>query len=134
MGYICRYCHIDNYGHPIVPIGLTNWEGSTNTSLDVAILDTGSPFTVVPLRALIQCRASEDIFDGREHLTIGGGTLSSHRYPVKVQFFGVATKGIVFSWDRNHAILGRDILQNYRLEFNGPSNRVDLIKRSWRLY
>jgi hypothetical protein len=129
MGYICQYCKPGHEDHPAASIELINWSGSTNTLVDVAILDTGSPWTIVPHDALLLCDAGTNKLDVQKKLFVAGQILLSHPYSIRVKFCGVEQKGKVFSWGRDHALLGRDFLQYYHLEFNGPLKSVYVNRR-----
>jgi predicted aspartyl protease len=102
-----------------------NWQRSINTSVDRAVLDTGAPYTIVPMDSLRRCNVMP--VSQERVLKVAGEEFRSRQCPIIVKFFGVEQRGNVFYWERDYALLGRDLLQYYRLEFNGPSRVVRVI-------
>ena len=121
------YNNQKNPPEPIVPIKIFPPSGVQKNPITLFVLaDTGADYTCLPL----------NIFSSLNHLPNGTirvngvvGSAQVNLYSVDIEFHNrlFPCCSIVELAQGAQAILGRDIMNAYRLEFNGPSNYLDVI-------
>ncbi|HAG82512.1 MAG TPA: hypothetical protein DCL61_15450 [Cyanobacteria bacterium UBA12227] len=82
-----------------------------------ALLDTGADYTMVPKRLLSELQLPPN---GRERSFGGSSEIRALPYLVAIHFDGsVINEATVYGWSRNAAVIGRDLMNRYCIEFNG---------------
>jgi predicted aspartyl protease len=84
-----------------------------------ALLDTGACYTHVPLRFLRRIRVR---VAGRAKSFIGfGGEKKSTPYVISVRLDEQSFETEVWSWDKDFVLVGRDLMNRYHIELDGPN-------------
>jgi len=109
---------------PIARIEVSSPYDSTNRSKDIkAILDTGAGITVIPESIIEKLEKLKELphrpVRVRSHLDKNN---TSYRilYRVIIEFYGQENEIEVLAIPRDYAIIGRDILNQYKITLNGP--------------
>jgi hypothetical protein len=132
---------------PIIPLELIKpGRFEAESVVGQAILDTGSDCTLVPIPWLIQVRAqvADDLRSVVDHralqIPVGGQVSVAIPYEVGLRFdryrhFVFRVYGCPVEEIGDMALVGRDLLNLYRVEFDGPAGGVydRLIGLGWRL-
>jgi Aspartyl protease len=115
---------------PVVNLYLQNPVNEyLSTVFNYCILDTGSDGTIVPLE-IIRDRLLIIPSDSQERTIlngVGGEKINAPVYRIKISFDGeifVNIKAVVLAnnTSRNEIIIGRDVLNRYEINFNGPES------------
>ncbi len=112
---------------PFSQITLRNIETSETVRNVPMLLDTGSDITLLPLTycSSIGIQVSEektlDLFG------FDGSTSQGFLAYVELQFGGKQFRGNFVAYDQTEGILGRNILNEFSLLFDGPNSSWDVI-------
>jgi predicted aspartyl protease len=108
------------YPHaPYIQVLLSNPIDETQRITCKALLDTGADCTHVPIRFLRSIRVNAT---GRAKPFLGfGGEKESTPYVISVRLDSKSFETEVWSWDEDFVLLGRDLLNEYCVEFDGPN-------------
>jgi hypothetical protein len=112
---------------PYIQVKLSNPVNLKNSIRCKALLDTGADRTFAPKRYLNQLEvnvAGKPLFfngfnnnDGKDSEKQG-----SNPYVISIELDQKVFKGIeVFDWSCDFVLIGRDLLNDFHIEFNGPS-------------
>jgi predicted aspartyl protease len=102
--------------------------------IDNALLDTGSCITLIPLGLLEEVEArptgSNEVINGIS------GELIVRNYWTTVVFNGCEISLTARAWNGEVTIIGRDLINRYRIDFNGPNEKLTIHtggdqSRSW---
>jgi predicted aspartyl protease len=106
---------------PIARIEVLNPNSSEKRVENVkAILDTGVGITVIP-ESIIEILGALDYTVIRIRSTLDTNDISSRKlYRVIIEFDGQENEVKVLAIPRDYAIIGRDILNKYKITLNGP--------------
>ncbi|MFM7441338.1 MAG: hypothetical protein ACKO2V_22535 [Snowella sp.] len=106
---------------PIARIEVLNPNSSEKRVENVkAILDTGAGITVIP-ESIIEILGALDYTVIRiRSLLDRNGITSKKLYSVIIEFDGQENEVEVLAIPRDYAIIGRDILNQYKITLNGP--------------
>ncbi|MCC5896408.1 MAG: hypothetical protein JJU32_00630 [Phormidium sp. BM_Day4_Bin.17] len=103
---------------PYIQVLLSHPIDKTRSITCKALLDTGADFTHVPIRFL---RSIEVKATGQSKSFLGfGGEKESTPYVISINLDAKSFETEVWSWDQDFVILGRDLLNEYCVEFDGP--------------
>ena len=85
------------------------------------LIDTGADATLIPRAILPFLDISEDALEPSGYLLVGfDGTQSAVLVPVELEFLGKRLAGEYLLTEANYGVLGRDVLNLFRLVFDGP--------------
>ena len=114
---------------PILPVIFTDEEGHTTPEV-LAIVDTGSDGTLVPLSLLMQAgfKASRK----RRHLTtVQASSLPEivigYEVSLKIDSLELADIDVYCSREIEDVILGRDVLNQLVFTYDGPRRMLDIL-------
>lgn len=115
----------DTHGAFALTITLKSPIDESRRASVAALLDTGADVTLIPQHILdsINCApaGSPQKFRGV------GGEMSSYPFIVSIDFSGHELDSVeVWSWEQDFALIGRDMLGKFRIEFNGPDKIFSL--------
>ncbi len=113
-----------NYS-PAAPVGLvelTNPHTGVVLESVPMLLDTGADTTLLPRQALEQIGLTPDDDLGEDLAGFDGKGGFYSGVTLLLTFLGVEFEGKFLVLDDRHGILGRDILNNYVLLFDGPEH------------
>ncbi len=106
---------------------LVRADQAESTGVEVpALIDTGADLTVIPGRLV------DDLglipFDSVSAIGFGGQLLALPTYMVVVCIRGLnpITIKVLASYDEHYSLLGRDVLNRFRLSLDGPNLAFDL--------
>jgi hypothetical protein len=121
------YNNQKNPAEPIVPITIFPPSGVQKSPITLFILaDTGADYTCLPLNIFFSLN---HLPNGRIHVqgVIGSGQVNL--YSVYIEFHNrlFPSCSVVELPQGAQALLGRDIMNAFRLEFNGPSNYLGVL-------
>jgi predicted aspartyl protease len=113
---------------PIVTLSVSRPDDPSNTVDAIpALVDSGADFTVLPARLVGPLRLEQSGF--RRLLGFGGRIVECPTYLVRIQITGMLQRFLVsVPCDSTEpmALLGRDILSQYRVVIDGPRGFVEL--------
>lgn len=117
------------FGSPPAPFVLLNIAavGSDRWLTDIpALADTGADVTVVT--AAVVAALGLEALDEVATIGLGGEVVgrSSHAVRLVVRDLPAVELEVVGSADWGYVILGRDVLNRYRVVFDGPNRRVEI--------
>jgi predicted aspartyl protease len=116
---VYSYESINGSSHaPYIQIVLSNPTNRSKTVACKSLLDTGASCTIIPERLLnkigVKPTGRMQIFNGF------GGDQNSTPYIIDVSINNNDIKPIqVYSWSHDFALIGRDVLNRYCIEFDG---------------
>lgn len=85
------------------------------------LLDTGADATVVPAKYLKQIQARP--IGEKEELDGVGDAHNTFPYLVGLEFHNYRNnKHIVYGWNKDFALIGRDLMKHFNIQFNGKEN------------
>ena len=106
---------------PVVRIDVGSPGSNARESFD-ALLDTGSDISVLPRTAVERLRLER----AGSSLVLGyGGTRQTPRYGILVSLSGGPKDQLTdaVTWERSFAVLGRDLVNRWRLVLDGPAGQ-----------
>jgi hypothetical protein len=111
---------------PLIPVHVSNPLTSSEPIQWVAQLDPGADRTVFPEQLLELLSAQ--VFDATVVEGFGGGRYRVPTYVVKIQIPTFRTHVVEVTEGRGEefVLLGRDVLNKYRLTLNGPQLQLDI--------
>ncbi len=102
-----------------IPLGITD-------KVINSLLDTGSPVTLVPLSCLQAIKAPKTGFT--DFLGFGNETAREYVYYwVKIEIAGRSHYVEVAAWPDDFVLLGRDVINLYIIELNGPGKTFTIL-------
>lgn len=88
------------------------------------LLDTGSDITLMPKTRLNQIQAK--LIGEEESFGCAGNTFDAPPYVIGLQLHTYSTRGhLVYAWNEEFALIGRDLLNKFRIRFNGIDGFFD---------
>jgi len=122
-----------NFASPPAPVArVTIRNASANKSVTgvPVLIDTGADATLIP-RTILPCLdILEDALETTEYSLVGfDGTRSpAVLVPVELEFLGKRLIGEYLLTEANYGVLGRDVLNLFRLVFDGPHQIWDEVR------
>lgn len=107
---------------PVASLTLRTLDGRDQTISNVlALIDTGADLTLLPRWAVEQLGLTPQA-DGSVQLAwFDGSTRSAETVELEASFFGGRFQGRYAVVDEPHGIVGRNLLNHFRLLFDGPA-------------
>jgi hypothetical protein len=107
---------------PVASLTLRTLDGRNQILANVlALLDTGADITVVPRWAMEQLGLIPLVDGGVQLAWYDGSTRSAESVEVEASFQGGRFQGRYVLTDQPHGIVGRNLLNHFRLLFDGPA-------------
>ena len=107
---------------PVASLTLRTLDGRSQTLANVpAILDTGADVTLLPRWAIEQLRLIPLTDDSIKLAGFDGSTNSAELVEWEASFQGGRFQGRYAIIDQPHGIIGRNLLNHFRLLFDGPT-------------
>ena len=106
---------------PVTRIEVSNPSNSTNRFRDIkAILDTGAGITSIP-ESIIEKLGALSYTVIRIRSPLENKTISKKLLLVKIEFDGKAHEVKVLGIPKDYAVIGRDILNQYKIILDAPN-------------
>jgi predicted aspartyl protease len=108
---------------PVASLALRTLDGRNQTVSNVpALLDTGADVTVLPRWAMEQLGLIPQTDESIKLAGFDGGIQSAESVELEASFQGGRFQGRYVVIDQPHGIVGRNLLNHFRLLFDGPAN------------
>ncbi len=128
MSKIYTFQYDANYdpAMPVIDIGIGRAMAEISLSL-IALVDSGADATMIPVRYLQQIRARRS--RAKWMRGTAGGRIMIHLYPISLRLgpLTLAHLEVVGDTQNDEVIVGRDVLNQLVVTFNGPSNSVEVV-------
>jgi predicted aspartyl protease len=115
---------------PIAKIALKNIESSERLPDIEMVLDTGSDITILPKSAIDKLRVKPAGINKYRLVGFDGNIVESEIYCLQVSFLGKRFTGNYCAIEDSKGILGRDLLNEISILFDGPNLEWDEIQSS----
>ena len=107
---------------PVASLTLRTLDGHSQTLVNVpALLDTGADVTLLPRWAIEQQGLIPLTDDSIKLAGFDGSTHSAESVELEASFQGGRFQGRYAIIDQPHGIIGRNLLNHFRLLFDGPT-------------
>ena len=107
---------------PVAALTLRTLDGRNVTVADVlAVLDTGADVTLVPRWAVEQLGLIPQADESVKLAWFDGTTRAAESVELEASFQGGRFQGRYALVDQPHGIIGRNLLNHFRLLFDGPA-------------
>lgn len=107
---------------PVASLTLRTLDGRNQTVANVfALLDTGADVTLLPRWAVAQLGLTAQTDEGVQLAGFDGGLRSAEVVELEASFQGGRFQGRYAVTDQQHGIVGRNLLNHFRLLFDGPA-------------
>lgn len=107
---------------PVATLTLRTIDGTNITVANVvALVDTGADVTLLPRWAIEQLGLQPKVDDSVQLAWFDGSTHSAESVELEVSFQGGRFQGRYALVDQPHGILGRNLLNYFRIQFDGPN-------------
>lgn len=107
---------------PVASLTLRTLDGRDLTVSNVlALIDTGADVTLLPRWAVEQLGLTPQADGGVQLAWFDGSTRTAETVEVEASFFGGRFQGRYAVVDEPHGIVGRNLLDHFRLLFDGPA-------------
>ena len=107
---------------PVAALTLRTLDGRNVTVTDVlAVLDTGADVTLVPRWAVEQLGLIPRADESAKLAWFDGTTRATESVELEASFQGGRFQGRYALVDQTHGIIGRNLLNHFRLLFDGPA-------------
>lgn len=103
---------------PYLKVKILHPTNNKSHYVDKALLDTGADLTLIPE---IWLQENLNLYPVRTPINIGGlGQIQASPYVVSLMFDNTQVQEVeVWGWQQKVMIIGRDLMNKYRIEFNG---------------
>lgn len=112
---------------PIAKVSLKKIESKERLSGIEVLLDTGSDITLLPKEALNKLKFEPSTIEKYSLVGFDGTMVESEVYELQIDFLGRRFTGKYCSVDDIVGILGRDVLNQVSVLFDGPNSEWDEI-------
>jgi len=108
---------------PVATVVIRNPVANKSVTGVPMLIDTGADATLIPRALLSYLALSEETLKPSGYLLVGfDGTQSpAVLVPVEMEFLGKRLAGEYLLTETNYGVLGRDVLNLFRLVFDGPN-------------
>ena len=107
---------------PVVSLSLRTLDGRNQAVANVpALLDTGADVTLLPRWAVEQLGLTPQADGGVQLAWFDGSIRSAESVELEASFQGGRFQGRYAVIDQPHGIVGRNLLNHFRLHFDGPA-------------
>jgi predicted aspartyl protease len=108
---------------PVASLTLRTLDGRNRTLANVpALLDTGADVTLLPRWAIEQLGLISHTDESIKLAGFDGSLRSAESVDLEASFQGGRFQGRYVLVDQAHGIVGRNLLNHFRLLFDGPAN------------
>jgi predicted aspartyl protease len=125
MGFVYRYAS-ETPPAPYVLVNLANPDGSATVTDLPGRVDTGADRTVIPTAVATALALAE--VDRLEFAGLGGVpvTLPVYQVSLLIRDLPAVSVEVAASDGEPHILLGRDVLNKYRIVLDGPNLRLEI--------
>ena len=115
---------------PIARVTIRNLSANKSVTGVPLLIDTGADATLIPRAILPFLDILEDALEATEYSLVGfDGTRSpAVLVPVELEILGKRLIGEYLLTEANYGVLGRDVLNLFRLVFDGPHQTWDEVR------
>ena len=112
---------------PIAKVALKKIDSKERLSGVEVFLDTGSDITLLPRKALDNLKFNPSTIEKYSLIGFDGTIVESEIYELQIDFLGRRFTGKYCAVDDSVGILGRDVLNQVAILFDGPNSEWDEI-------